>query len=105
MSNYSAMLTFSLFAKSKDEVKSQLPNYINSFVIDRKEEYGDLFYFKGALFIAAESENELLEKLKNHRNNDLFKPLPNFTFFTITLNDRVYTDSDPLPVKLAFLKQ
>lgn len=104
MSNYSASLSFFLFAKSKDEVKSKLPNYAHGISIHSEEEYGDEFQFKGYIDITAESESELLEKLKTHRKNKLFGPLPYRNLFTITLNGRVYKECDDLPEKLAFLK-
>lgn len=101
MSNYTSMFTFSSFAKNENELKLQLPNYVSDFACD-SEEQDDGFCFTGVLFISAGSENTLLEKLKAHRNNNLFGTTPNFT---VVLNDMVYTESDPLPEKLAFLKQ
>lgn len=99
MNNFKATFTFSSIAKSREDVKSQLPDYIHNFVVDNQEEFEeDSFHFAGVLLIVAESESELLEKLKTHRNSDLFEP-----YFTINLNGKIYEDSDSLPEKLAFL--
>lgn len=95
-----ATFTFSVIAQKQKEVKQKLPSYIDNFVIENKEEFEeDNFHFSGVLYISADTEEELIEKLKIHKQNDYYEP-----YFSIKLNGKNYQEHKPLPKKLAFLK-